>query len=602
MSFTSGKRTILLLILLLALSGWASKGEEVRIGDVVLKYDPQIPRVTPRLSQLYQGIPADSQVKIWVFLTDKQIFSEGDYFKAIEECKSGASPRALRRMELRSESKGFDFTDIPLPEEYVERIEAMELKVKTQSKWLNAVSLYANEKQVQELSLLPFVKSIDKVARYKRIEPQVSGVCLPKHYAVPQGTSLDYGNSYPQLAQINVPALHNLGYNGSGVLVCMMDGGFQKDHPAFARAFAEGRIFAEYDFINNDSNTQNQPGDPSNQDVHGTYTWSALGGEAEGELYGPAYKADFILAKTEDVSAEYQGEEDNWVRGAEWADSIGADIISSSVGYLDWYTYSDMDGNTAITTIAADLAAQKGILVVNSAGNERQLAWHYMIAPADGDSVLAVGAVDINGEIAPFSSAGPTYDGRLKPDIVACGVEVYCANPNGGYDRVNGTSLSAPLAAGAAALLLQIQPTWSPMEVINSLRTYASRSSNPDTLYGWGVIDVLLSARYTQVIPRSNLVARPNPFTEWVIIFIEVDSSDNPEISIHTAAGEVVARDFRLARVSYRDENGYTIKYGCETLWNGQNQSGEEVADGIYLINVRIGDNSQILKVAKVSK
>jgi serine protease AprX len=582
------------------------QAEEIKIGDILLKSNPQTPLIKPKLSRLYQEIPSDSALKIWVFFTDKGIFTEKDYQKAIGDYRLKANPRVIRRMELRSKKKDFDFTDIPVAEEYVKKIEEMGFVIKTKSKWLNAVTLFANKEQVESLSKLPFVKSIDKVARYKRIEPEVAELSLAKPYATHEGTLLDYGPSYPQLAQIDVPALHNLGYDGAGVLVCMMDVGFRKDHPAFVTAFAENRVIAEHDFINKDNNTQNEPGDPPSQDTHGTYTWSALGGEVEGQLYGPAYKADFLLAKTEDVSAEYQGEEGFWVEGAEWAADSGADIISSSLGYLDWYDYADMDGNTAVTTVAADLAAQNGILVVNAAGNERDNPWHYIIAPADGDSVLAVGAVDINGNISSFSSAGPTYDGRIKPDVVACGVGTYCAVPGGGYGQVSGTSLSTPLVAGASAILLQIHPTWGPMDVIDSLKTYASRAGDPDTIsyvYGWGVIDVSASAGFAPIILYANLTAYPNPFSGTVTIFAEAGLTDDVTISIHTVAGEGLLRELPAAYVThnYKDKYGKD-KYGYEALWNGKNEKGEEVADGIYLVNVRIGDKSQILKIAKISK
>ncbi|MCJ7507611.1 MAG: S8 family serine peptidase [candidate division Zixibacteria bacterium] len=613
--FSLRKLVSIAIFLLVVLVGFP-QAEEIRIGGILLKSNAQTPLIKPKLSRLYQEIPSDSALKVWVFFTDKGIFTEKDYQKTIQDCRLKANPRVIRRMELRSEKKDFDFTDIPVAEEYVKKIEEMGFVIKTKSKWLNAVTLYANREQVELLSKLPFVKSIDKVARYKRIEPEVAELSLAKPYATPEGTLLDYGLScYPQLAQINVPALHNLGYNGLGVLVCMMDVGFRKDHPAFATAFAENRVIAEHDFINNDNNTQNEPGDQPGQDTHGTYTWSALGGEVEGQLYGPAYKASFLLAKTEDVSAEYQLEEDYWVAGAEWADGLGADIISSSLGYHDWYTYADMDGNTAITTIAADLAASEGILVVNAAGNERQFCsdgppnppycWFYIIAPADGDSVLSVAAVDLNRSIAYFSSSGfspssPLWNGRIKPDVAACGVGTYCAVPGGGYGRVSGTSLSTPLVAGASAILFQAfwekDSTIGPMDVIDSLKTHASRADSCDTLYGCGVIDAYASAGFSQIDPYAKLTAHPNPFSRIVIIFAEANQNDEVQVSIHTVAGEMLVKELPFAYVRHAD------KYGYEMLWNSKNEKNEEVADGIYLVNVRIGDKSRIVKVAKVSK
>jgi subtilisin family serine protease len=278
----------------------------------------------------------------------------------------------------------------------------------------------------------------------------------------------------------------------------MMDTGFRKDHQAFQLAFSEGRVLAEWDFINHDGNTQNEAGDPSGQHDHGTMTWSTLGGAADGNLYGPAYGASFILAKTEDVSGETPIEEDNWVAGMEWADSIGADVISSSLGYIDWYSYSDLDGNTAVITIAADIAAQRGIVVCNAMGNEGSGSGS-LIAPADADSIISCGAVYGSGDIVYFSSRGPTYDGRIKPEVCAQGVSTRCANPSGttGYTYADGTSLSTPLIGGTAAVILSAHPSWTPMQVREAMMESGDHSTSPDNDYGWGIPDILAAIQHT---------------------------------------------------------------------------------------------------------
>lgn len=281
-------------------------------------------------------------------------------------------------------------------------------------------------------------------------------------------------------------------------MVCMMDTGYRKNHQAFQLAYSEGRVLAEWDFINNDGETQNQTGDPSGQHDHGTYTWSTLGGAADGNLYGLAYGAYFILAKTEDISSEQPIEEDNWVAGMEWADSIGADVISSSLAYIDWYTYADMDGNTAVTTIAADIAAERGIVVCNAMANAGPESGT-LHAPADADSIIACGAVYSTGEIAYFSSRGPTYDGRIKPEVCARGVSTRCADPYGttGYTYTSGTSLSTPLIGGAAAVILSAHPDWTPMQVREAMMMSSDHSSSPDNDYGWGVPDILATIQYS---------------------------------------------------------------------------------------------------------
>jgi len=281
------------------------------------------------------------------------------------------------------------------------------------------------------------------------------------------------------------------------VIVCMMDTGYRKDHIAFASAFSDGRVLAERDFVFNDFNTQDEPADQPGQHNHGTYTWSALGGAADGSLYGPAYGSMFVLAKTEDIRSETQVEEDNWVAGMEWADSIGASVISSSLVYKDWYTYSNYDGDFCVTTSAADLAAQMGIIVCNANGNYGPSSGT-LGAPADADSILACGAVDVNGTLASFSSRGPTADGRIKPEVCARGVTTSCASPTATtlFTTASGTSLSTPLIGGCAAVLLSAHPLWTPTQVREALMMTASQSGAPDNNYGWGIVDLLAALNY----------------------------------------------------------------------------------------------------------
>jgi len=277
----------------------------------------------------------------------------------------------------------------------------------------------------------------------------------------------------------------------------MLDTGYNLQHEALQHIVP----VAQYDFIFHDDTTRNQPNqDVASQHNHGTQTLSVIGGMKDRRLYGTAFGAQYILAKTEDVRSETPIEEDNWVAAIEWADSLGADIASTSLGYFDWYTYEDMDGNTAVTTRAADKAVARGIVVVVAAGNWRNKDWHYISAPADADSVIAVGAVDINNQITSFSSAGPTYDGRIKPEVVALGSGVYAVHPNDStaYLRVAGTSFSTPLTAGVTALLLEAHPTWTPMQVREALMMTADRADNPDNLYGWGLVNALAALNYHQ--------------------------------------------------------------------------------------------------------
>ncbi len=309
-----------------------------------------------------------------------------------------------------------------------------------------------------------------------------------------QPWSIDYGLSLAALEQIGVPAVHELGIHGQGVVIGMLDTGFRTTHESLQHL----PVLAAHDFINDDDIVDNEPGDPLNQHRHGTLTLSTVAAFHAGSLVGPAFGASVILAKTEDVSQEVPIEEDFWVAGLEWVESLGADVVSSSLGYSDWYEFSDLDGNTAVTTIAADLAAARGVCVVNSAGNDRNTSWGHIIAPADGDDVIAVGAVNLAGGIAWFSSPGPTYDGRIKPDVCALGVNTPAADPDADdqYTTASGTSLSCPLAAGVAALVLSRAPSLTPLQVREALRATGDHAASPDNDYGWGVLDALAAVHY----------------------------------------------------------------------------------------------------------
>jgi hypothetical protein len=464
-----------------------------------LVYTKDYPVISPELKTFLSNKPSDEKVKVWVYFADKGIFDQESYVKAKSKTKNLLPEKSLQRRAKVLKGELIHFLDLPVHQSYVENIKSLGAKLRQNSRWLNAASFEVSRDIIEQISFLPFVKSIKPVLTYIR-EPIKEEVLPQLKPLVP----INYGPSYDQLQQINVPAVHTLGYHGEGVLVCMMDTGFRKDHKAFKSAFSEGRVLAEYDFINLDTNTQNEPGqDATSQHNHGTYTWSALGGEIDGTLYGPAYKANFILAKTEYVPTETRIEEDNWVAGMEWADSIGADVISSSLGYLDFdggftYTRQQLDGNTAVTTIAADIAASLGIVVCNAMGNEGP-GDTTLITPADADTILACGAVNSSGTIASFSSRGPTGDGRIKPEVVARGVSTYCATATdtNTFGYVGGTSLSTPLVGGCAAVLLSAHPDWIPWKVREALTYTANNSYTPNNSYGWGLIDLLAAVQYS---------------------------------------------------------------------------------------------------------
>jgi serine protease AprX len=490
------------------------------------------PVISSELSFLLSSLLPTESVKIWVFFTDKGVFTQEDYNKSKASFRNSLCPAALKR-RVKNKVR-VDFFDLPPNQNYVEEILSQGAKLRQKSRWLNAASFEIQASKVEDVANLPFVRQIKRVAGFKRkpIEVDSDSDFFQKKFVQPQ-YGRNYGSSLAQLDQINVPIVHDMGYNGQNVIVCMLDTGYKKDHQAFSLAFSEGRVLAEYDFINHDSNTQNEPGDPAGQHYHGTYCWSTLGGAFDEKLYGPSYGASFLLAKTEDISSETPIEEDNWVAGMEWGDSLGAEVISSSLGYFDWYTFQDFDGNTAVTTIAADIAASRGIVVCNAMGNEGP-GYGTLIAPADADSILACGAVDASGSLAGFSSWGPTFDGRIKPEVVARGVKTYCADAISTYDyaQVNGTSLSTPLVGGCAAVLLSAHPDWTVMQVREALMMTASKASSPDIQYGWGIVDLFSALNYNP-LGALTIVHDPSLWTSDTLSSIRLTARITSENSLN---------------------------------------------------------------------
>jgi subtilisin family serine protease len=457
--------------------------------------------------------------------------------------------------------------------------------VRVVSRWLNAVSVEAEPAALERIRALPFVASVRPVASRpagRRLAEPVQPAPQREAPSPEDLRTLSYGDCSSQILPIQVDQLHDAGLSGAGVLVCILDTGFLRTHDCLDSV----QVVAEHDFVQGDGVTSNQPGDEPGQHNHGTYVLSLLGGWDPGHLIGPAYGATFALGKTETIASETSVEEDWWAAGAEWADSLGADVLSSSLGYKDWYTYADLDGNTAVVTIAADLAVANGIAVFNSAGNEGDDDWFHVIAPADGDSVVAVGAVDSLGAIASFSSHGPTADGRTKPDVCAMGKGNLVALPSDdhGYGRGSGTSFSNPLVAGVAALLLQAHPSWTPVQLREALRTTATRAGSPDNTYGWGVVQAAAAAAAAtsapgppEPIPGARMWATPNPCRGETAIRFELPPSRGPvDVTIHDVAGRRVRT---LAADVVPAASGRFV-------WDGRDDDGRPVPAGVWFARI----------------
>ena len=534
-----------MIAMILSASSGASDIDFLQRSSIVIE-KPHI--IITNTAANYLEAQQSERVKIWVFFTDKGVFDQAGFESAANRIQMNANT-VKRRIKV-----GFNsavFADLPVRQDYVDGIVKLGASVRRTSHWLNAASFDIRLEMIDGIAALPFVCRIQPVARFESVGARENpGEGTPAKL-VPMGTlTLDYGASLTQVQMINVPVMHNKGHNGKGVVVAMLDSGYRKTHQAFARAYSEDRVLGEYDFVFNDGNTQNEAGDSQDQHNHGTYCWSTLGGWTPGELIGPAYGASFLLAKTEYVPTETPVEEDNWVAGMEWADTLGADVISTSLGYSDWYTYTDMDGNTAVTTVAANTAASLGIVVCNSIGNSGPKPGT-LSAPSDAHDILACGAVYSDRTITGFSSRGPTYDGRIKPEVCAMGYGTHCAGGTNDYIYTNkdGTSLSTPLIGGAAALLLSANPTLTPWQVRKALMETASRATTPDNDYGWGIIDVAKAFDWGSNFTADTTIgveqltvnfadSSTPPATSWKWYFGDGDSSttQNPT-HIYTSAG-----------------------------------------------------------------
>lgn len=433
---------------------------------------------------------------VWIYLTDKGVYSP----EKLSAPLNFVSQRSLdRRKKVKPENNLIDITDVPVNEVYVKELIKNVKKIRNCSKWLNAVSAEIDRNQIRNISDLKFVKKIEIVEKYKRDKENIElTMDHPENYNSllfsnkPVLTdSLNYGtgNAVIQMTQINVNMVHNDGIFGQGILIANFDAGFSNlTHEAFTTY--PMKIIATYDFQNHTPVLAGHP--------HGTATLSAAGAYKPGQMISPAFGSMFALARTEVDPTESPAEMDNWIAAAEWSDSIGVDVITSSLGYLEFdppysgYTWSDMNGYTLPITNIADLAVNKGIVVSNSAGNNGSSSHNTLIGPADGDSVITVGAVNSNGSRAGFSSVGPTTDipPRIKPDIMAMGSSNYLASVNGNnYVNASGTSFSCPINAGVCALILSANKNLTPVQVRNILRKFGSNSDSPDNSLGWGIID-----------------------------------------------------------------------------------------------------------------
>lgn len=428
--------------------------------------------------------PAASPPPHWVFFTDKHV-ADADLDAALDAERRALAPRALARRVRARRDGGVDRRDLPPAPAYVDAILAAGARVRARSRWLNAVSVDADARALATIARLPFVARVRPVAPSRpRPAPPLAPLALPR-------AALGYGVAQAQLDLMHVPDMHACGLDGAGVVIGVQDSGFDLTHQAFAGI----HVLAAHDFVQGDDVVADQPGDAKGQDHHGTMVLSLIAGQDGDAFSGVAPAASFILAKTERIDQEAPYEEDLYVAGLEWIEGMGADLFTASLGYIDWYAYQDLDGATSVVAQAVTVALANGLIVLAPMGNSGP-APATLITPGDADGVISVGATDLAGMIANFSSRGPTADGRTKPDIVAPGAGVFTVHPEdpGAYVPGNGTSFATPLAAGVVALLLQADPDLGPPAMLGLVRATALPYGPPNNDTGWGLLDGLGAA------------------------------------------------------------------------------------------------------------
>lgn len=434
-----------------------------------------------------------------------------------------------------------DEKDIPVSQTYLDQVESLGAQLLYPIKWLNGVVVRSDVAIKAQVASLPFVQSADQSIKYRKTPAAATQQSVADHTYL----QCYADNSYRQNEMLGMGRMKSDGYNGTGVLIAITDDGFlhADTMKAFEDLYNSNHIIDTWDIVDLDKDAYAQGGG------HGTSVFSILAGNLTGEFSGPGQGADFILLRTEDIGSESPLEELNWIRGAEIADSLGADIIQVSLGYntfddssLD-YTQSDLNGETSYVSKGADVAATRGIIVVVSAGNYGNNSWGKILCPADAKGILSVGAVDANEERVAFSSVGYSADGRVKPDVMAMGSNVsYVSQANGLVTQGSGTSFASPLISGLCSGLMQAYPTLTHQELIQAVKHSADRFEEPNAFYGYGIPNYERASNFARLLlDKGSELVFPNPFGSHVYIKIrEEDVGRILEWKLYTVTGELL--------------------------------------------------------------
>ncbi len=531
--------------------------------------------------------------KMMIYFTDKGGFSKNNLENGKQWLNSKYSPHAIKRRYLRGHVRDFNMQDFPLYAPYLKQLRSKGVEIVNQLRWFNAVSAYLTDEQVDEIEALPFVQKVEPVKILTSVkEPEVTEIV--------KNVTVDTANALYQVIEfVHASALIDMGLTGDSIIVGVFDGGFNTEMEAYTNI--ADRLIAVYDFVNDDSLLADGETYIAS---HGTKTSMVIGGDYDNFDYfyrGLAPGAGFILCKTEDITVEQHVEEDNWAAAAEFAEMHGVDIVSSSLGYSYFdtgegdYTYADMDGETTIVTLAAQWLTDRGVIVVSAAGNEGYSAWHYITAPADGKKVISVGAVNLSGYMASFSSYGPTADGRLKPEVVAPGVTVPCVNEFGSLTYASGTSLACPVVAGGLALILEAFPEATLDEIYNALITSASigqiqdNEGEPNNHYGYGAVDFSAMYSFLQGGDTSGgkgIVIYPNPVvyngTSGIKLLLPEVAEHKGTIAVYNILGQKIT--------------SLTVPVGMGSVDLGLGIL-QKMSFGVYLVHVRLDGNNYYEKM-----
>ncbi|MFV8328381.1 S8 family serine peptidase [Flavobacterium sp. ZS1P14] len=453
------------------------------------------------------------------------------------------SERALQRRT--NQHIVLDFKDAPIEPSYINQIKAVAgITVMAKSKWLNAIHVRGTQAIINSLATFSFAGKIDFADKSLNQTGKTAKVSKIKKVSISKKTKIDfaYGTSANQIQMLNGQLVHQKNYTGSGKVIAVLDAGFPGVNSAqpFQRLRDNNQILGGYNFVlrNPDFYTGVW---------HGTAVLSAMGGYKENSLVGTAPDASYYLFITEDDTSENPVEESLWVEAAEKADSLGVDIINTSLGYFEYdksaysHTYSEMNGTTAFISRGAEIAFSRGMIVVASAGNSGGTADPYIGGPADAPSVIAVGAVKASEVLTSFSSIGPSSDGRIKPDVMAQGQSDVLSDEFGNIIAANGTSFSSPIMAGMIACLWQANPNKTNKEITQFIIKSADRFASPDNQYGYGIPDfnLALSNLLLDILSKNDFIIYPNPATDFITISLPA-GLDRASVVIYSISGQKV--------------------------------------------------------------